>query len=401
MAITVQKGEFTTGSNTIVDVTIDEVDISKTILFHHIDTQSLINASNQPLGYFLNSTTIRFERIGTSNVTVYWQIVENDNFSVQHIKEDYVGNTWTEKIPQVISTTDLSKSFCIIHNTADGGTTEAAFVGAELTSETSVDILTSSPSTVNGTFLLQVIEYSGAKCQMKTGMSTNASDVSVEFEPVDLQRSLFIYSTPPGAASNRAGLLDVINESSAVITRLAQATMIYCFYIVTHPDDFLIEKYNDNDLLMGHLRRGTHRSKMFFYNKNTTFTTDVSHNIASNQYRTILHLINLTGDGEITMNNYLVNGQLSRYFGSLIKWDCDKKIEGTITHNQTPVEGAKVFVIDTEVNALYGFVYSDPNGNYSIPGLIADREYHVFAEFKDSENKFHTKSFPFVKFESD
>lgn len=74
-------------------------------------------------------------------------------------------------------------------------------------------------------------------------------------------------------------------------------------------------------------------------------------------------------------------------------------IRGEVLHDGVPVEGARVFLIDTQSNPIRTLdTFTDEYGEYLFDGLTDDgREYHVTVQHKVGDALYNSRSQPFLK----
>ena len=72
-------------------------------------------------------------------------------------------------------------------------------------------------------------------------------------------------------------------------------------------------------------------------------------------------------------------------------------IQGTVTLDGNPVEGADVRLINTTDDIYIGSFTTPADGTYSFTNLLSDKEYHALVQYKDgSNNEYNTLSLPFL-----
>lgn len=71
-------------------------------------------------------------------------------------------------------------------------------------------------------------------------------------------------------------------------------------------------------------------------------------------------------------------------------------IAGTVTLNGSGVQGAKVYVIDTNSDTVVGTATTDTNGDYSVT-VPAEPPYHVAVQYDDGSQKYNALSKPYIE----
>jgi len=71
-------------------------------------------------------------------------------------------------------------------------------------------------------------------------------------------------------------------------------------------------------------------------------------------------------------------------------------IAGTVTLSGSGVQGAKVYVINTDADTVAGTATTDANGDYSVT-VPADSPYHIAVQYDDGSQKYNALSKPFVE----
>jgi hypothetical protein len=119
----IQSGYVTTwSSGASFDVTIDQVDLSKSFIMWSYETQQTAPNNNNVTAKFVNNTTIRFERYGTSGwVKVSWFVLESDAFYVERGETSV--SSGTEYVDVNLSHDfDMSKTFVYLKGRANSST---------------------------------------------------------------------------------------------------------------------------------------------------------------------------------------------------------------------------------------------------------------------------------------
>ena len=71
-------------------------------------------------------------------------------------------------------------------------------------------------------------------------------------------------------------------------------------------------------------------------------------------------------------------------------------INGEVSLDATPVEGAKVYLIDANTELLHDYKITDVDGLYSFDWLDNTNTYHLTVEYDDGSNKYNTLFKPFL-----
>lgn len=110
---------------------------------------------------------------------------------------------------------------------------------------------------------------------------------------------------------------------------------------------------------------------------------------------------------ETTYHGYAVArdtaGNLSTvlYLGSLVTEPPDEGgvVEGEVVIDGVPVEGARVFLIDTQSDPIFTIdTFTDEYGVYRFAGLARDgRKYHATVEYEDSGTLYSARAQPFLE----
>ena len=72
-------------------------------------------------------------------------------------------------------------------------------------------------------------------------------------------------------------------------------------------------------------------------------------------------------------------------------------IKGTVNLNASPVEGAKVRLINDTTNTYIGDTLTDASGNYEFSVSSDTADHHAMVEYESGGNKYHALSKPFIK----
>ena len=72
-------------------------------------------------------------------------------------------------------------------------------------------------------------------------------------------------------------------------------------------------------------------------------------------------------------------------------------IKGTVNLNASPVEGAKVRLINDTTNTYIGDTLTDASGNYEFSVSSDTVDHHAMVEYESGGNKYHALSKPFIK----
>ena len=73
-------------------------------------------------------------------------------------------------------------------------------------------------------------------------------------------------------------------------------------------------------------------------------------------------------------------------------------ISGQVTNSGSPIEGAKVYLIDEELEVLTAVTTTDSVGNYEFTELDISHTYHVAVSWVDGAGNFYnTESKPFIQ----
>lgn len=83
--------------------------------------------------------------------------------------------------------------------------------------------------------------------------------------------------------------------------------------------------------------------------------------------------------------------------GDNIIIDTSYFISGTAVLNGSPVENAKISLIDSDTDTLVDTQLTDSSGFYIFEGLNGASIYHAVAEFDDSPDLYNAKSLPFLE----
>lgn len=156
----IQRGStsITLGS-TSVDVSITGTDVSKSFLAFTITAPSGGNDSQLCTGELINSTTIRFARIGTTGaLNIEWQVTEFNN-----VKSKQSGTLSTTSETNNITISAVSENKCIyfisVNNNYTSEISSVAKGRAKLTSSTNLSITRETTLGYTSVFKWQVIEF--------------------------------------------------------------------------------------------------------------------------------------------------------------------------------------------------------------------------------------------------
>lgn len=181
----IQSGVASPSSAGSINVTIDSVDLSKSILFFTVSNNAS-DFNGITIGRFTSSTNIEFDWYTVSlSGTIRWYVMEfARGVNVQHIYQEITSNTTID-----INKVDLNKAFILTdfasNNNADSILSKFNSTG------TGIEVTYNSSATYAS---FQVIEWNGAKVQLiDTGAFTAASKDETINE-VDLKHALLFGS---------------------------------------------------------------------------------------------------------------------------------------------------------------------------------------------------------------
>lgn len=163
MATTIQRGVATT-TGTTATVTVTSYTASKTWLRFSVRCPGTDNAWDcQMVGKKVNSTTIEFTRRGnTGTAVVSWELIEDDDFSVQDLTDvGPLASTTFEDY--TITAVTQSRTFVDFSARQTGDRDENSWARARLTSGTNVRIETGASVTADFDWFAQIVSISASR----------------------------------------------------------------------------------------------------------------------------------------------------------------------------------------------------------------------------------------------
>lgn len=232
--------------NSSVTATISSVDTGKAFLVFGVSLDDATPSGAQITGQITNSTTLTFQRFGTSgDVSIKWYVAEfKSGVTVQ--RGSVVMSSTTVNVS--LQSVDLSKSFPIVSLRNSGSAFgQDDFDRAKLTSSTNLQIKVNASGS-NQVCEWQVVEY--ADSQVQTGdvsFATGDSSKTASISSVDTGKSWLInsYQSASGTGSNIGQKLvrGVITNSTTLTFDRDQTgqTMDLTWYLVEFTDGTTIQ----------------------------------------------------------------------------------------------------------------------------------------------------------------
>jgi hypothetical protein len=239
----VQRGSFsmTTASH---DVDISAVDTSHAVVLFSIRTTDNGPDAFQVTGRLVDSTTLRFERYGTPETIVEWQVIEDSDITVQAGEESY--NTGTDSVNVGISAVDLSESFIIVTNRLNTGTSSENSMGfwtGRLVDSDTIS-LERGRTGEDGVVSWQAVSIEGTSVQSGS-FSTSGTDGTAGIASVDTGKSFLMFSTRASVSTNiretsvRGALTD--DETVTFSRTNAGSGTIFAEWFVVEWDRFSVQ----------------------------------------------------------------------------------------------------------------------------------------------------------------
>ncbi len=178
-----------------VTATISSVDTGKAFLVFGVSLNNTKPKGAQITGQITNSTTLTFQRDGSSgsgDITIKWYVAEFES-GVTVQRGSVATSSTTINVP--LTSVDLSKSFPIV-SLRVGGTVNSDddFVRAKLTSSTNLQ-LTFDEVRSDGVVEWQVVEYNDAQVQSgDVSFTPGESPKTASISSVDTGKSWLIYT---------------------------------------------------------------------------------------------------------------------------------------------------------------------------------------------------------------
>lgn len=156
----VQRGLTTTAAaGTKQTITINPVDVSKSIILMTIQSDNAWPQIVEVLAKIESSTTISFEHVysNTNSVFISWEVVEFSK--LKSLQKGDVAQTASPEVNVTINAVDLSKTIVFVtsKNSDTNNASARTRVRASLTNSTTLNIFTRNTNTQ--TFHYQVVEF--------------------------------------------------------------------------------------------------------------------------------------------------------------------------------------------------------------------------------------------------
>jgi hypothetical protein len=272
--VRVQSGTATPSTST-TDITIQSIDTTKAIpLIFSVSAGSITNADDVVSFEFINSTTLRINCVSVPN-TIYWQVVEFHNATIQKFSGS--STSTTTDIP--ITPIDMNKSFTIT-----GWTINAAFG-------------------FNNTFISYLTSDSNLRLQRGGGTTSlnyityviTLPKIHVEHASLDLTSTSGIYNTASKFDSSKTAILigGWRNSSALSTTTTSDGDDAFITASMLSNTEVLIRRNGTYDGSTAHLD-----------------LIEFDHDEADNRYRSCA----------LTVNPAAISGDLSS-FPVYLKWD--------------------------------------------------------------------------------
>ena len=249
----VQSGTTTIANgNSSATATLTAVDTSKAFLVFGVSENTSNPQDGQISGQITNSTTVTFQRVGTSGaVTVKWYVAEfTSGVSVQRGTSPALTGTSADI---TISSVDLTKSFPLVSFRITGTTFGGNdFVKAKLTSATNLNLAMQANGDATAFVEWQVVQYACASVQSGdvTFANTETSKTAT-VTSVDTAKSwlLSTHNHPDGTATDIAQKLvrgQVTNATTLTFDRDSTSgsgqSLNLTWYLVTFTDGTTVQK---------------------------------------------------------------------------------------------------------------------------------------------------------------
>ncbi|WP_415280976.1 hypothetical protein [Candidatus Nitrososphaera sp. FF02] len=239
----IQRGSFSM-TTTVQDVTIDAVDTSNAMVMFSFRTADNGPDAYQVTARLVDSTTLRFERYGTSANIIEWQVIEDPDINVQAGEESYA--TGISSIDVDITTVDLSESFIIVTNrlnTGSAGENSMGFWTGRFADSDTIS-LERARTGEDGVISWQVVSIEGASVQSGS-FTTSGTSGTDSVTSVDTAKSFFIFSTRVSTSTNiretsvRGSLTD--DQTIAFSRTTAGSGTIFTEWFVVEWDRFSVQ----------------------------------------------------------------------------------------------------------------------------------------------------------------
>lgn len=83
--------------------------------------------------------------------------------------------------------------------------------------------------------------------------------------------------------------------------------------------------------------------------------------------------------------------------GDKIIIDTSYFIAGMALLAGSPIQNAKITLIDSDSDEVVSITLTDADGRYSFFNLEENKQYHVTGEYEDSPDQYNAKSLPFMQ----
>jgi outer membrane protein assembly factor BamB len=190
---TVQSGTATMTTQSVLNVPITTVDLSRAVLFMSVSADNVDPSNGLVRGQLTSATNIQFNRPGTATtVTIKWHVaVFGRSVTVQRGTTSVTANPMNVAITAV----DRTKTFVLVSWAKVGSTYGADdIVRARLTSNTNLE-LTHGTGGLDGTADWQVVTMSSASVQYgDVNIVSGASTATVAVTAVDTTKTFLIAS---------------------------------------------------------------------------------------------------------------------------------------------------------------------------------------------------------------
>ncbi|MEX0920172.1 MAG: hypothetical protein WDZ69_01150 [Candidatus Pacearchaeota archaeon] len=225
----------------ILNVTINEVNPSKSIVLLSTKSSRSSPGDLQITGTLVNETLLQFEKFGSEETVVSWEVIENSDFNVQRGQIE-TSSSSTNSIHIDINEINLNKSFILISNrlnATENNQNVRGFWTTEFINETGFNLTRDVVGNVS-TVSWQVVYWEGANIQRGfTPLHSGSSNATLGINEVDLDKS-FIYAMKRStvtAARNTLIRSYFINETNIGLQReLDEGITTLSWFVISHPD---------------------------------------------------------------------------------------------------------------------------------------------------------------------
>ena len=244
----VQSGTATLTTQSVLDVPIAAVDLSRAVLFMSVSANNLDPSNGLVRGQLTSATNIRFNRTGTATtLTITWQVA---TFGLSVSVQRGTTNTTANPMNVAISAVDRTKSFVLVSWQKIGATYGADdILRARLTSDTNLE-LSHGTGSLDGVANWQVVTMESASVQSgDTTLAASAASITVPVTEVETAKTFLLASWTSSGDGIGANFIRgrITSPTQLTFDRGVTGTTIgLTWYLVTLNDGSTVQSGNES-----------------------------------------------------------------------------------------------------------------------------------------------------------